>query len=279
MAGEFCWSLTATDVHTQWTETRAVSNRGQYEVAKRIAEIEAALPFAILGFDTDNGGEFLNWHLLHYFTRRRHPVGFTRSRAYRKNDNARVEQKNWTHVRQLVGYARLEDPRAAELLNELYAKEWGWFRNFFCPVMKHLRTDVEGSRKRRIYDAPATPFERLKACAAPAKRRSQPSKISIALWILSRSKKPSRSSCAPCCVTKFGGPFSKRPDSPRIRLVHKPVALAGPQRPSSFPSGLGLPLPRLPAFVNKPTPVSFSLKQRIAIYFNPRCLFSLRQHG
>jgi hypothetical protein len=171
MAGEFCWSLTATDVHTQWTETRAVFNRGQHEVAKRIAEIEAALPFAILGFDTDNGGEFLNWHLLNYFTRRRHPVGFTRSRAYRKNDNARVEQKNWTHVRQLVGYGRLEHPRAAELLNELYAKEWGWFRNFFCPVMKHLRTEVKGSRKRRIYDAPATPFERLKACGAAGKEQ------------------------------------------------------------------------------------------------------------
>ena len=87
-------------------------HRGQHEVAKRIAQIEAALPFAILGFDTDNGGEFLNWHLLNYFTRRRHPVGFTRSRAYRKNDNARVEQKNWTHVRQLVGYAdwRIREP-------------------------------------------------------------------------------------------------------------------------------------------------------------------------
>jgi hypothetical protein len=98
-------------------------------------------------------------------------VGFTRSRAYRKNDNARVEQKNWTHVRQLVGYARLEDPQAAELLNELYAKEWGWFRNFFCPVMKHLRTEVEGSRKRRVYDAPATPFQRLKACGVADKKQ------------------------------------------------------------------------------------------------------------
>jgi hypothetical protein len=171
MAGEFCWSLTATDVHTQWTETRAVFNRGQHAVAKRIAEIEAALPFAILGFDTDNGGEFLNWHLLNYFSRRRHPVRFTRSRAYRKNDNARVEQKNWTHVRQLVGYARLEDPRAAELLNELYAKEWGWFRNFFCPVMKHLRTEVEGSRKRRVYDTPATPFECLEACGVASEQQ------------------------------------------------------------------------------------------------------------
>jgi hypothetical protein len=94
-------------------------------------------------------------------------VRYTRSRAYRKNDNARVEQKNWTHVRQLVGYARLEDPRVAELLNELYAKEWGWFRNFFCPVMKQ----VEGSRKRRVYDTPATPFERLKACAVASEQQ------------------------------------------------------------------------------------------------------------
>jgi hypothetical protein len=164
MAGEFCWSITATDVHTQWTETRAVPNRGQAAVSERIAQIEASLAFPILGFDTDNGGEFLNWHLVDYFGKRPRPVGFTRSRAYRKNDNARVEQKNWTHVRQLVGYGRLEGAHVAELLDDLYRQEWSWFRNFFCPVMKHLRTEIKGSRKRRIYDLPATPFARLKAC-------------------------------------------------------------------------------------------------------------------
>ena len=164
MAGEFCWSITATDVQTQWTETRAVPNRGQAAVAERIAQIEASLPFPILGFDTDNGGEFLNWHLVDYFNKRPQPVGFTRSRAYRKNDNARVEQKNWTHVRQLVGYGRLEGAEVAELLDDLYRQEWSWFRNFFCPVMKHLRTEIKGSRKRRIYDLPATPFARLQAC-------------------------------------------------------------------------------------------------------------------
>jgi hypothetical protein len=171
MAGEFCWSITATDVHTQWTETRAVANRGQAAVAERIAQIEAALPFAILGFDTDNGGEFLNWHLVDYFGKRPAPVGFTRSRAYRKNDNARVEQKNYSHVRQLVGYGRLEGSAVAELLDDLYRQEWSWFRNFFCPVMKHLRTEIKGSHKRRIYDRPATPFERLKA--SPQAQRAQ----------------------------------------------------------------------------------------------------------
>ena len=163
MAGDFCWTVTLTDVHTQWTETRAVWNKGQHGVQQRIAEIEQALPFPILGFDSDNGGEFMNWHLVDYFAQREKPVAFTRSRPYRKNDNARVEQKNWTHVRQLVGYGRLGTPEQAEVLNDLYAKEWGWFRNFFCPVMKHLRTEVEGSRKKRVYDQPQTPFARLKA--------------------------------------------------------------------------------------------------------------------
>jgi len=164
MEGDFCWSLTVTDVHTQWTEIRAIWNKGQHAVRQRIAEIEMALAFPILGFDSDNGGEFLNWHLADYFLKRPKPVHFTRSRPYRKNDNARVEQKNWTHVRQIVGYDRLDKPIQAELLNELYAKEWSQFRNFFCPAMKHLRTEVEGSRKKRIYDKPLTPFERLKAC-------------------------------------------------------------------------------------------------------------------
>lgn len=164
MDGDFCWSLTVTDVHTQWTETRATWNKGQHAVRERIADVEAKLAFPILGFDSDNGGEFLNWHLRDYFLQRPKPVAFTRSRPYHKNDNARVEQKNWTHVRQLVGYGRLDDPLQAELLNDLYAKEWSQFRNFFCPAMKHLRTEVEGSRKKRIYDKPLTPFERLKLC-------------------------------------------------------------------------------------------------------------------
>ena len=105
----------------------------------------------------------MNWHLHDYFRQRPQPVGFTRSRPYRKNDNARVEQKNWTHVRQLVGYGRLGRPEQAAALNDLYAQEWSWFRNYFCPAMKHLRTEVEGSRKKRVYDRPKTPFERLKA--------------------------------------------------------------------------------------------------------------------
>lgn len=93
--------------------------RGQEAVRHKIGDIERGLPFAILGFDTDNGGEFLNCHLVDYFQKREKPVAFTRSRAYRKNDNARVEQKNRTHVRELIGYGRLEGDVVAEALNEL----------------------------------------------------------------------------------------------------------------------------------------------------------------
>jgi hypothetical protein len=99
LQGDFIWSLCFTDLASGWTELRAVWNRGSHGVREAVREIEAKLPFAILGFDCDNGSEFLNHHLWRYFARRREPVQFTRSRPYHKNDNAHVEQKNWTHVR------------------------------------------------------------------------------------------------------------------------------------------------------------------------------------
>jgi hypothetical protein len=108
MAGEFCWCLTMTDVHTQWTEMRAVASRGQHVVQAAIAEVDASLAFPILGFDTDSGGEFLNWQLVNYFRKRKRPADFTRSRTYRKNDNARVEQKNWTHTTNTKGPSHLD---------------------------------------------------------------------------------------------------------------------------------------------------------------------------
>ncbi|NUN92313.1 MAG: transposase family protein [Verrucomicrobiae bacterium] len=161
--GDYVWSITFTDIHTQWTEARACFNRGQAAVLERVKELERELPFPILGFDSDNGGEFLNHHLATYFLGRKRPVSFTRSRPHKKNDNAHVEQKNWSHVRQLVGYARLEHPEQARLLNELYRHAWNPWRNFFCPVMKLQSKTREGARWVRRYDPPQTPFERLKA--------------------------------------------------------------------------------------------------------------------
>jgi hypothetical protein len=105
LLGQFAYTIDTVDIATGWTEQRAVWGKGETDVLKQIQDIEDSLPFPLLGFDCDNGGEFLNWHLMKHFQREK-PVQFTRSRPYHKDDNAHVEQKNWTHVRQWFGYHR-----------------------------------------------------------------------------------------------------------------------------------------------------------------------------
>lgn len=161
MAGDFIWSLTLTDIWSGWTEMRAVWNCGSKGVVEQIRAMEGRLAFAILGFDSDNGSEFLNDHLWRYFAKRRRPVKFTRSRPYRKNDNAHVEQKQWTHVRQLLGYDRLDDRRLLEPINALYAGPWSQLHNFFRPSLKLKSKERLGAKYRRCYEAPQTPYARL----------------------------------------------------------------------------------------------------------------------
>ena len=102
-------------------------------------------------FHTDNGREFLNWALYEHLTGREDRLPFTRSRAYRKNDNAHCEQKNWTHVRQLFGHDRFEHPELVPLMNDLYAQEWSQFTNHFKPTFKLLKRDKQGGQTKRIY--------------------------------------------------------------------------------------------------------------------------------
>lgn len=161
LAGDFVWSLTLTDIKSTWTENRATWNKGSHGVRNQIEDIEKSLPFHILGFDCDNGSEFLNHHLVRYFSRRDQPVQFTRSRPYRKNDNAHVEQKNWTHVRHLFGYDRFEKPCLVELMNDLYKNEWSLYQNHFCPTMKLIEKKKINSRYYKRYDTPMTPYQRL----------------------------------------------------------------------------------------------------------------------
>ena len=160
LAGDFIWSLTFTDIFTQWTENRAVWNKGAHGVLQQVKDLEASLPFELLGFDVDNGSEFLTCHLWRYLLDRPRPVPMTRSRPYRKNDQAHVEQKNWTHVRQLLGYQRLEQPELVPLLNELY-RTWGLLHNFFHPNLKLLSKTRKGSKTIRKYGPPQTPYQRL----------------------------------------------------------------------------------------------------------------------
>jgi hypothetical protein len=164
MAGDFVYSLTFTDILTGWTENRAVWGKGSQGVLREIKDIEHSIAFPILGFDCDNGSEFLNYHLLRYFTDRpKNPVTFSRSRPYRKNDNAFVEQKNWTHVRQLLGYDRFDKKELVGLINDLYKHEWSLFTNYFCPTLKLKEKIKINSRYIKTYEPPQTPCQRLLA--------------------------------------------------------------------------------------------------------------------
>jgi len=130
-------------------------------VLEQIKNIETNLPFPLLGFDCDNGGEFLNYHLMRHLMERKQPVQFTRSRAYHKDDNAHIEQKNWTHIRQWLGYDRLDNPKVVPLLNNLYANEWRLFHNFFCPSVKLIAKERIGSKTIKHHDSPKTPYQRI----------------------------------------------------------------------------------------------------------------------
>jgi len=173
LAGDFAWSLVLTDIHTTWTECRAIWCNGAHNVIEQATDIEQRLPFELIAFDCDNGSEFLNHHLVKHFSDREKPVKFTRSRPYKKNDNAHVEQKNWTHPRHLLGYDRIENPEVIPLINDLYINEWSLYQNHFCPSMK-LKSKVRiGSKYRKIYEAPATPYQRVLDAPDISKKQKQ----------------------------------------------------------------------------------------------------------
>jgi hypothetical protein len=160
-SGMFVFTVNIVDIATGWTEQRAVWGKGERGVFEALRSIEQALPFPILGFDCDNGSEFLNYYLWKYFTGRKQPVQFTRSRPYHKNDNAHIEGKNWTHVRQYIGYARFEVQEITHLLNELYTTEWRLLLNFFIPSVKLIEKSRQGSKIIKKHDHAKTPCQRL----------------------------------------------------------------------------------------------------------------------
>ena len=163
-SGEFCYSLNVTDIHTGWTETRAVLGKGQEEVRAALEAVREALPFPLRGIDSDNGSEFINDHLWRYCQAR--AIQFTRGRPYKKDDNAHIEQKNWTHVRRLLGYVRYDTEAAREAINDLDVNELRLFQNLFLPSVKLAKKERVGSRLRRRYEAAQTPFQRVAASPA-----------------------------------------------------------------------------------------------------------------
>ena len=167
--GLFASSLNLTDIGSTWVETRAVLGKGEKEVLEAFREISQVLPFPIAAIDSDNGGEFINHRLWRHCEERQ--IGFTRSRPYKKDDNAHIEQKNWTHVRKLIGWDRYDTVEAVRAMNDLYVHELRLYMNLFQPSVKLIRIDRRGSRKTRRYDVPQTPLDRLvKMPGADAKK-------------------------------------------------------------------------------------------------------------
>jgi hypothetical protein len=157
------WMLDAVDIRTDWTEQRALENRGQHCTLAQMRDVERSLPFILRGIDSDNGGEFLNHHLVEYLQVRPRPVLFTRARAYHKNDNAHVEQRNWTHVRQHFGYDRYDNPAVTPLINTLCKGPLGQLLNHFLPTQKLVEKRRRAQRVTRIYGQAQTPYARVMA--------------------------------------------------------------------------------------------------------------------
>jgi hypothetical protein len=157
------WMLDAVDIRTDWTEQRALENRSQHSTLTQLRDLEASLPFPLLGVDSDNGGEFINHHVVAWTGQRPQPVLFTRSRPYHKNDNAHVEQRNWTHVRQQFGYERYDNPPVAPLINALCKGALGQLQNHFLPTHKLEKKARKEGRTVRIYGAAQTPLARVLA--------------------------------------------------------------------------------------------------------------------
>jgi hypothetical protein len=161
LSGTFVYTLDATDIRTGWTERVAVLGKGQHGILEGVKGIKNILPFRLKGIDSDNGDEFINYHLLRFCQDSRPKIEFTRGRPYKKNDNPHIEQKNWTHVRQVFGWDRYDSQLACDAMNDLYANELRLLQNLFQPSMKLIRKQRVGSKVNRVYDQSKTPLQRV----------------------------------------------------------------------------------------------------------------------
>jgi hypothetical protein len=157
--GEYAHSLSSLEICSGWWEGEVVMGRAQIRIFNALKEIRERSPFTWLGIDSDNDNAFINEQLYRYSEDQM--LEFTRSRPYRKNDNAYIEQKNFTHVRKPLGYLRYDTPEELAIIQDLYRHELRLYKNFFQPVMKLVRKERIGGHLKRVYDIPKTPYQRL----------------------------------------------------------------------------------------------------------------------
>jgi hypothetical protein len=228
--GLFAHTLNLTDIFTGWVERRCVLGKGQTGVCRAIDDVRRQLPFPLLGIDSDNGSEFINDQLLRY-CQTAPKIKFTRGRPYKKDDNAHIEQKNWTHVRKLVGYCRYDTEQAVGAINALYRGELRLFQNMFQPSVKLLGKTRIGSKLKRRYDLPTAPLDRVASSAQvdharvgvlmTARQRLDPFVVSATIesdlnriWLM-RTKAPKPAWLSP-------SPLSRPPYYPRLPLAGPP---------------------------------------------------------
>ena len=189
VAGEFVWMVDGVDYATTWVEVRPIWGRGQAGTLAALQDMEASLPFPLLGLDSDNGGEFLNYHVMNWLQKRTRPVFMTRSRPWKKDDNAHVEQKNWTHIRQCFGYERHDNPEVVEPIQALVKGPYGQLLNYFHASLKLERKERKGGRVKRLYGNAQTPLARVLASpevTLQTKRRLEQEKARLNPFALKR---------------------------------------------------------------------------------------------
>jgi len=171
-SGLFAASFNLTDIASTWVETQSVLGKSDAAIVDAFGQMRSRLPFEVLSIDSDNGGEFINHRLYEYCRNER--IGFTRSRPYKKDDNAHIEQKNWTHVRKLIGWDRYDTPEAVRAMNDLYTQELRLYMNLFQPSVKLVERVRKGSRKTRRYEPPSTALDRLLRLPNVDRRKLEP---------------------------------------------------------------------------------------------------------
>lgn len=203
-AGEFLFTLSTVDIATGWSICMGLRNKGEAAVFQALCAVRAALPFPLLGLDSDNGGEFINRSLLRYCIAE--GITFTRGRPYHKNDGCYVEQKNWSVVRRLVGYSRFEGPLAHAALDRVHGLARRYV-NFFQPVRKLVAKTRDGARVQRTYDQAAAPYQRL--CASAVLTASTAADLAAHNTALDP--------WPPCSPTPSGQILSRGTDDPTVR--------------------------------------------------------------
>lgn len=157
--GQFVNSINSCEIASGWWEAEALLGRGQERSLNGITLMRKRAPFKWLGIHPDNDTTFINWHLVSYCEKEK--IVFTRSRPYKKNDNSFVEQKNATHIRNVLGHLRYDTEEELEIINDLFRGELRLYKNFFQPVMKLKEKIRDKGKVHRKYDTPKTPYQRL----------------------------------------------------------------------------------------------------------------------